>query len=406
MKVARKSHQRMLLAAAIGSLFAFEEQAAQAADIRVEVTGSNIKRIEGEGALPVQVIDRDEIIRSGSTNAMEIVNLISANNSGGNVSLGNIIGAATFSNQTASLRGLGGSSTLILVNGKRLGTFAGGVNGAEGVNLQAIPFSAIERVEVLKDGASAIYGSDAIGGVINFIMRQDFTGFDGTAWYGAPTRSGGGDQWQLFATVGGGDLAKDKWNAFLSINYQQQQGLDQRDRDFSATSFIPSGASPSGTTSGQTFPGFVYDPVTGAGIGSPGFPDCGPYHIAFGGRCRYDPSQVPGVQSLPETKQLNLFGSARYQINADWQAYVTGCTRSRKRASSSSRRRCRTKWPRRRRRPAAPKLSCNRTRRSTRTNSRLPTASMASRSAFAIAASNAAIATTKTRTRRGKSSPD
>jgi len=324
MKVARKSHQRMLLAAAIGSLSAFEEQAAQAADIRVEVTGSNIKRIEGEGALPVQVIDRDEIIRSGSTNAMEIVNLISANNSGGNVSLGNIIGAATFSNQTASLRGLGGSSTLILVNGKRLGTFAGGVNGAEGVNLQAIPFSAIERVEVLKDGASAIYGSDAIGGVINFIMRQDFTGFDGTAWYGAPTRSGGGDQWQLFATVGGGDLAKDKWNAFLSINYQQQQGLDQRDRDFSATSFIPSGASPSGTTSGQTFPGFVYDPVTGAGIGSPGFPDCGPYHIAFGGRCRYDPSQVPGVQSLPETKQLNLFGSARYQINADWQAYITG----------------------------------------------------------------------------------
>src|SRR5947207_12865079 len=199
MKVARKSPQRMLLAAAIGSLFAFEEQAAQAADIRVEVTGSNIKRIEGEGALPVQVIDRDEIIRSGSTNAMEIVNLISANNSGGNVSLGNIIGAATFSNQTASLRGLGGSSTLILVNGKRLGTFAGGVNGAEGVNLQAIPFSAIERVEVLRDGASAVYGSDAIGGVINLIMRQDFSGLDGTAWYHLPTRTGGRQQWQLSA---------------------------------------------------------------------------------------------------------------------------------------------------------------------------------------------------------------
>ena len=82
------------------------------------------------------------------------------------------------------------------MNGKRLGTFSGAINGAEGVNLASIPFAAIERVEVLKDGASAVYGSDAIGGVINFIMRQDFTGVEATAWYGAPTRSGGGDQYQ------------------------------------------------------------------------------------------------------------------------------------------------------------------------------------------------------------------
>ena len=168
------------------------------------------------------------------------MNLISANNSAGNVSVGNVIGATTFSNQTASLRGLGGSSTLVLVNGKRLGTFAGGISGAEGVNLAAIPFAAIERVEVLKDGASAVYGSDAIGGVINFIMRQDFSGVDATAWYGAPTRSGGGDQYQLMATVGYGDLAKDKWNAFLSVNYSEQKSLDQFDRNFSNTNYIPS----------------------------------------------------------------------------------------------------------------------------------------------------------------------
>ncbi len=153
------------------------------------------------------------------------MNLISANNSAGNVSVGNVIGATTFSNQTASLRGLGGSATLVLVNGKRLGTFAGGISGAEGVNLAAIPFAAIERVEVLKDGASAVYGSDAIGGVINFIMRQDFSGVDATAWYGAPTRSGGGEQYQLMATVGYGDLAKDKCNAFLSVNYSEQKSL-------------------------------------------------------------------------------------------------------------------------------------------------------------------------------------
>jgi iron complex outermembrane recepter protein len=294
---------------------------AQAADIKVDVTGSNIKRIEGEGALPVQVISRDEITRSGATSAMEIMNLISANNSAGNVSLGNVIGATTFSNQTASLRGLGGSSTLILVNGHRLGAFAGAISGAEGVNLATIPFAAIDRVEVLKDGASAVYGSDAIGGVINFIMKQDFTGVDATAWYGAPTRSGGGDQYQLYATVGYGDLSKDKYNAFLSVNYSEQKPLNQNDRNFSNTSYIPSQGV--NVTSGQTFPGFVYNPATGAGLGNPGFPNCAP-SIVVGARCRFDPSAFDGVESIPDNKQFNLFGSGRYQINNDWQAYITG----------------------------------------------------------------------------------
>jgi len=321
MNTTYKGQQRLLIASAVAALFAGPVADAIAQDIKVEVTGSNIKRIEGEGALPVQVIGRQEIAQSGATNAMEIMNLISANNSAGNVSLGNVIGATTFSNQTASLRGLGGSSTLILVNGKRLGTFAGGITGAEGVNLTAIPFSAIERVEVLKDGASAIYGSDAIGGVINFIMRQDFTGVDATAWYGAPTRSGGGDQYNFMATAGYGDLAKDKWNAFLSVQYQEQKSLDQNARDFSKTAYIP--AAGVNTTSGQTFPGFVYDPATGAGLGNPGFPNCAP-SIVVGARCRYDPAAINGVESIPDTKQFNFFGSARYQINSDWQAYLTG----------------------------------------------------------------------------------
>jgi len=311
------ARRRTLVATAVAGLFAVAAGAATAADIRVEVTGSNIKRIDGETALPVQVIGIEEITRSGATNAMEVMNLISANNSAGNVSVGNVIGATTFSNQTASLRGLGGSSTLVLVNGKRLGTFSGGVNGAEGVNLAAIPFAALERVEVLKDGASAVYGSDAIGGVINFILRQDFTGVDATAWYGQPTRSGGGEQYQLMGTVGWGDLTKDKWNAFFSANYSEQKSLLQKDRDFSATSYLPD--INLNTTSGQTFPGFI---STG-NIGNPGFPNCDP-SIVIGTRCRFDPSRYDGVEGIPTTKQLNLFGSARYQINADWQAYLTG----------------------------------------------------------------------------------
>ncbi len=317
MKQKHVSHPRVLVAAAVAALYAVPAVVVQAADIKVDVTGSNIKRIEGEGALPVQVIGRDEIDKSGATSAMEIMNLISANNSAGNVTLGNVIGATTFSNQTASLRGLGGNSTLVLVNGKRMGTFSGAVNGAEGVNLSAIPFAAIERVEVLKDGASAVYGSDAIGGVINFIMRQDYQGAEAMIWYGAPTRSGGGDQYQATATAGWGDLAKDKWNAFFSANYQEQKQLFQNQRDFSSTNYRPE--INLNTTSGQTFPGFI---STG-NIGNTSFPNCDP-SIPIGGRCRFDPARYNGVDSLPQTKQLNVFGSGRFQLNPDWQAYLTG----------------------------------------------------------------------------------
>jgi len=293
MKQNHVSHPRMLVAAAVAALYAVPAMVVQAADIKVDVTGSNIKRIEGEGALPVQVIGRDEIDKSGATSAMEIMNLISANNSAGNVTLGNVIGATTFSNQTASLRGLGGNSTLVLVNGKRMGTFSGAVNGAEGVNLSAIPFAAIERVEVLKDGASAVYGSDAIGGVINFIMRQDYQGAEVMLWGGTPTRNGGGDQYQVTATAGWGDLSKDKWNAFFSVNYQEQKELFQKDRDFSSTNYRPE--INLNTTSGQTFPGFI---STG-GIGNPGFPNCDP-SIVIGSRCRFDPARYDGVDALPD----------------------------------------------------------------------------------------------------------
>jgi iron complex outermembrane receptor protein len=316
----RRKHLQVAagVAAAIAAL---APAGAQGADIRVDVTGSNIRRVEGEGALPVQILTREEIDRTGAINAMELLNLISANNSAGNVSLGNGVGTLSFSNQTASLRGLGGPSTLILVNGKRLGTFAGGISGVEGVNVGAIPFSAVERVEVLRDGASAIYGSDAIGGVINFIMRQDYTGAEARVFYGLPTRGGGGgDQSEIAGTVGFGDLGKDRYNVFFSAIYQEQKALDQRARDFSKTSYLPDiGLN---TTSGQSFPGFI---STG-NIGNPGFPDCGgqPAFLSVGGRCRFDPSAYPGVQALPDNQQLNLFGSARYQIDSNWQAYVTG----------------------------------------------------------------------------------
>jgi iron complex outermembrane recepter protein len=308
-----------LASSIVATLAAMPGAPALAADIRVDVTGTNIKRVEGEGALPVQTITRSEIDRSGATSTAELLQLISANNSLGATALVNSVGALTFSAQTASLRGLGGGRTLVLINGHRVDGFAGEIQNVQGVNLAAVPFSAIERVEVLKDGASAIYGSDAIAGVINFILRSDYVGAEATGYYGTPTRSGGGDQWQGSASVGFGDLAKDRYNVFLSASYNEQKSLDQRDRNFSRTSYLPN-IGLIGVSS-NTFPGNV----TTGGIGVVGAPNnCAPstFFEDLGG-CYYDPSRQPGVNMLPQDKLWNFFGTATFQISNDWQAYAT-----------------------------------------------------------------------------------
>ncbi|MCL4760644.1 MAG: TonB-dependent receptor [Burkholderiales bacterium] len=295
-----------------------------AQDVRVEVTGSNIKRVDVEGALPVQVISREEIDRTGAQSTAELLNYISSNASGGATLVTNVIGAQTNSVSTASLRALGGNNTLVLVNGKRITSASGEIQGVYGVNLDSIPFSAIERVEILKDGASAVYGSDAIAGVINFIMRQDYSGVELSGLYGSPTRSGGGEKWNVSATAGFGDLAKDKYNVFLNAYYQKAESLDQNDRDFSRSSvYLYQGLL---GVSGNTFPGHI----TTGGIGTPQWPDCSPsinndeLNEIFGqNRCWFDPAAADGVNSIPEQETTSFYASGRWQFHPNWQAYGT-----------------------------------------------------------------------------------
>jgi iron complex outermembrane recepter protein len=294
---------------------------------RIEVTGTNIKRVEGESALPVTVISREDIERTGATNAMELLNYVSANNSLGNVSLTSVIGAATNSAQTASLRGLQGGHTLVLINGKRVNNFAGETQGVQGVNLAIIPFSAIERVEILKDGASAVYGSDAIAGVINFILRSDYKGAEASAFYGAPTRSGGGAEEKYYASLGFGDLERQRFNVFFNANYDHQKPLDQAARSFSNSSIrLDIGAF---AGSSNTFPGRI---STG-GIGIPNHtpPDCGSPFNVFVNRadvglvgCFFDPSREPGVMGISDDKNANYFLQGKLQLTPSWQLYGHG----------------------------------------------------------------------------------
>ena len=300
---------------------------APASKERIEVTGSNIKRVEGETALPVTVITRAEIDRSGATTAAELLQLIGSNSSAGSVGLVSTIGATTFSAQTANLRGLQGGRTLVLINGKRVNGFAGEVQGVQGVNLAVIPFAAIERVEILKDGASAVYGSDAIAGVINFIIRSDYRGAEATAFYGMPTRSGGGKQETYSAALGFGDLNKDRFNVFGAASFNDQHNLLQKDRNFSDTSYrldlglvgISSNTFPANVTTGGI------GQIAG-GAACAGFPYASifdPVNLS-GSSCYFDPSGAPGVESIPDTKDTNFFGQVKFQINNNWQLYGTG----------------------------------------------------------------------------------
>ena len=216
---------------------------------KVEVTGSSIKRVQDEGALPIQVITKADIDRAGITSAEQLVATITANGSGADNLSSNVgiqLGTTDRNNNgntSANLRGLGASSTLVLLNGRRVST-----HGAKGnaVDLNSIPLAAVQRVEVLKDGASAIYGTDAIGGVINFILRKDYTGVELTA-FADITQHPGGDLHRGSILAGKGDLAKDGFNVMASLTFDKQYRLSGPQRSF-ANGFQPArGLSPDTT---------------------------------------------------------------------------------------------------------------------------------------------------------------
>jgi iron complex outermembrane receptor protein len=200
---------------------------------RVIITGSSIKRVETEGALPIQIITRQEIDRQGITSAEQLMATLSSSGNGMDnlASNSDVVAGQERGNNGASaanLRGQGSASTLVLLNGRRMA--AHGLNGGI-VDLNSIPFAIVDRVEILKDGASAIYGTDAIGGVINFILRKDFTGVSMEASTDK-TQAGGGDRTRIGLLAGMGDLAKDGYNVMVGLGHTDSKILRGDQRDF------------------------------------------------------------------------------------------------------------------------------------------------------------------------------
>lgn len=213
---------------------------------KVQITGSRIRRVDAETASPVFVIDAVAIEKTGATTVGAFLQTVpaiagaatnpSVNNGGGD-------GAAT-----VSLRGLGEDRTLTLLDGRRM------VYN----DINSIPISVIERVEVLKDGASAIYGSDAIGGVVNFILKKDMKGGEVTVNYGISGEDDGQRQ-GANATYG---WSGDRGNVLLSVNYNKQEEVRAADRDYSAIALTLSSGEVSQGGSSRTTTGRYVVPRT------------------------------------------------------------------------------------------------------------------------------------------------
>lgn len=321
------TQHRISVAAAVvvGSLFAAHSRAQESQ--RVEITGSSIKRIDAETALPVQVLTRDDIQRTGAVSVEQLMQTISASASSGAQMASGASGATTGGISSVSLRGLTSLRTLVLVNGRRVAPYGVGfTNDSVSVDVNSIPLAAIERVEILKDGASAVYGSDAIAGVVNFILRKDFKGTDLSAELGGSTRSKGGTG-RASVTWGMGNLAQDRYNFMLVGSVAKEGALFGRDRDFAARAFnVEHG---SDTTSGNTFPANIAavdgsfgsrNPTASTNCRSP-YSFKPPADLGYNPQvCRFDPASM--VSLLPEIERASLFASAKFALSPNLEAFV------------------------------------------------------------------------------------
>jgi iron complex outermembrane receptor protein len=277
---------------------------------RVEITGSSIRQISSESALPVTVLKTEELAKAGVTNAEQALAFITSNQSVTNSAAS--VGASNGGASYADLRGLGAGRTLVLLNGKRM------VNnpydaGTTAVDLNTIPYGAVDRIEVLNDGASAIYGSDAVAGVVNFITRREFQGLTLEGSLSQPTSSGGGQAYDVGVTGGIGSLTEEGWNLFGSISFRGQASLRATDRSFSNTAYRPDKGID--YTSAISSPANYYqDPLPD--LFNPALPNCDPpTSYPSYGYCGFN--YVRYTDTVPQQYQLNIYAKGSYAVNND-----------------------------------------------------------------------------------------
>ena len=331
MKEIKRNSLASAIASAVGAGLALSlatgalAQQAQKVE-KIEVTGSNIKRVDAETASPITVISAEDIRRAGSTTVAELLRDLPIANAG---SLNDIATSASFAigSSSISLRGLGAQATLVLLNGRRLASY-GLSNGGQVqfVNLDTLPLAAIERIEILKDGASAIYGSEAMAGVINIILRKDYKGAEVGGTYSTNER----DLFRSYrytGTAGIGDRARDKFNLMVNFEHYNRDLVRFRESEGFLTRteyqvFYGTGTS----LSSNSYPG-NYRRITGTPFPGSSLPAPGCTGQISGTTCLFDQyadiSIIPGAErntgflsgTWDITPNLTLFGEASLSRN-------------------------------------------------------------------------------------------
>ena len=278
---------------------------------RIEVTGSRIKRTDIEGPSPIQSINKDDIANMGFDNLQQLLERMPANGAGAFSTRGNSQDSTANGGASISLRGLGPDATLVLINGRRVGTsaFAEGITNSF-VDINNIPVSAIERIDILKDGASAIYGSDAIAGVVNIVLKKDIEGIEVNLGYGDATGTGYDE---TTASVVWGVKA-DKGSASIILDYFKNSTLAASEMGRFGTA-DQSAYGGEDFRSSRGFPGYFY--VDGVKTIDPG---CPPDRATASGSCVFD--YGPYNLTIPGAERVGAIGQFDYNFNDDLSAFL------------------------------------------------------------------------------------
>ena len=224
----KRSHISIAAAMVVGSLASASVLAQDSQ--RVEITGSSVRRIDAESSLPVQVITKEQITRTGATSLVDLIRRLPTVQGG--IGESGSVGGSSYGFSSISVHNIGDTRTLVLLNGHRMAQFGGQTltGFAAGFDLNSLPVSAIERVELLTDGASALYGADAIAGVVNFITKRNST--DGDVTIGVSEPSSGAKERRISISKGFGSQEKNGFNVMLNYSHDERTKLNSIDRDF------------------------------------------------------------------------------------------------------------------------------------------------------------------------------
>ncbi|MFL6602028.1 MAG: TonB-dependent receptor plug domain-containing protein [Steroidobacteraceae bacterium] len=293
----------------------------------VIVTGSRIRRTDSETPSPVEIVTAEQMHESGYTSTQDVLHNLTANGQG---TLSQSFSGAFASGAAGiALRGLNVGATLVLIDGHRAAPYPIGDDGQRSfVDVANLPFDAIERIEVLKDGASAIYGSDAIAGVVNIILKKSYQGAQVTADSGVSSH-GDGSHFHFSGIWGLGDLDSDGHNFYVSAEYKKQNEIKFSDRggsfmqnDYTSTGGIDFDFGAQnilvGTTPSRSITGYVTNPDTGDVVGF--MPGCDATKFAAN-QCTYKDTWD---QIQPPTRNFNFVGRFTRKLADHWQADIEG----------------------------------------------------------------------------------